>query len=79
MSCSQSVQEKLRAEVRMLPTDTPADAELSSLVYLDHVVRETLRVYSPVHSTERVATQDDAIPLREPYTDVHGVVRREIQ
>ncbi|TFK30676.1 cytochrome P450 [Coprinopsis marcescibilis] len=39
---------------------------IQSMPYLDGVVREALRLYPPVHSTIRVATQDDEIPLSEP-------------
>lgn len=39
---------------------------LESLPYLDSVIRETLRITPPIHSTIRVATQDDEIVLTEP-------------
>ncbi|RXW18446.1 hypothetical protein EST38_g7415 [Candolleomyces aberdarensis] len=39
---------------------------LESLPYLDNVVRETLRISPPIHSTIRVATKDDEIVLSEP-------------
>ncbi|KAJ2913029.1 hypothetical protein MD484_g7385, partial [Candolleomyces efflorescens] len=39
---------------------------LESLPYLDTVIRETLRITPPIHSTIRVATQDDEIVLSEP-------------
>lgn len=39
---------------------------LDTLPLLDRVVRETLRVSPPVHSTIRVATKDDEIVLSEP-------------
>ncbi|KAF6766438.1 cytochrome P450 [Ephemerocybe angulata] len=39
---------------------------LDSLPFLDSVVRETLRICPPVHSTIRVATKDDEIVLSEP-------------
>jgi hypothetical protein len=42
-----------------------ADA-IDALPYLDAVVRETLRLHPPVHSTIRVATQTDSIPLSSP-------------
>ena len=52
--------------------------ELSALSYLDIVVRETLRVHSPITSTIRVAMEDDVIPLNTPFVDKndqtqHGV------
>ena len=67
-----AVQDKLRAEVLALDTDTPTMDELSSLPYLDMVVREVLRLHAPVPSTHRVATKDDVIPLAEPVVDKHG-------
>lgn len=39
---------------------------LDTLPFLDRVVRETLRLSPPVHSTIRVATKDDEIVLSEP-------------
>jgi cytochrome P450 len=42
-----------------------ADA-IDALPYLDAVVRESLRLHPPVHSTIRVATQTDSIPLSSP-------------
>lgn len=39
---------------------------LDTLPVLDRVVRETLRLSPPVHSTIRVATKDDEIVLSEP-------------
>ncbi|KAF9031343.1 cytochrome P450 [Hymenopellis radicata] len=68
-------QKKLRAELLVVQTDTPTADELNSLTYLDSVVRETLRIHPPVPSTIRVAAKDDAIPLKEPYTDKYGVTQ----
>jgi cytochrome P450 len=42
--------------------------------YLDACIRESLRLYSPVTSTMRVAAHDDVVPLSRPYTDVLGRV-----
>lgn len=53
--------------------------ELNSLIYLDFVVRETLRVHSPVPSTVRVATKDDMIPLSKPYTNTLGKLEQFIR
>ena len=41
-------------------------ALISELPYLDNVVRETLRLIPPLHSSIRVATQDDEIPTSSP-------------
>ena len=53
--------------------------ELSALPYLDMVVRESLRVYSPLSFTFREAVEDDTIPVGEPYRDRHGRMQDHIQ
>ena len=70
---------KLREELLQIETDTPTMDELNALPYLDMVVRETLRLYSPVSSTIRVAKKDDTIPLNEPFTDRNGEVQDNIR
>ena len=65
------IQEQLRAELRGMarPENLGDEAllahyqELSVLPLLDNVCRESLRVLPPVHSTLRVATQDDVLPV----------------
>ncbi|KAG6821000.1 hypothetical protein H0H93_008629 [Arthromyces matolae] len=42
---------------------------IANLPYLDNVCRESLRLIPPVHSSIRVATQDDEVPTSYP---VHG-------
>ena len=63
---------KLCEELLKVPTDNPSMDELSALPYLDTVVRETLRVHSPVPSSVRVAMKDDVIPLNTPFIDKNG-------
>jgi hypothetical protein len=53
-------------------TDSPSLDALNSLPYLDKVVREVMRVHSPVAFTNRMAMRDDVIPLGTPYTDTQG-------
>jgi cytochrome P450 len=65
-------QDKLRNELLTVGTDNPTMDELNALPYLDAVVRETLRIHSPVASTVRVAIQDDILPLGEPVKDKYG-------
>ncbi|KII91550.1 hypothetical protein PLICRDRAFT_51689 [Plicaturopsis crispa FD-325 SS-3] len=72
------VQTKLRAELRGVSTDTPDMDELNQLPYFDKVVRETMRVHSPVTSTFRVPVKDDFIPLSKPFVDRNGVQRNGI-
>ena len=73
------VQKKLRAELLTIDTDTPDMDELSSLPYLDMVVRETLRVHAPVPTTIRVATKDDVVPVGEPFVDRYGTVQESVR
>ncbi|KAG6857646.1 hypothetical protein H0H87_010214 [Tephrocybe sp. NHM501043] len=48
--------------------------KLEGSPYLDAVVRETLRLCPPVHSTIRVATTDDQIPVSHPVVLQDGTV-----
>jgi len=48
--------------------------ELNSLPYLESVVRETLRLHTPVAGTMRVAVKDDIVPLGTPFVDKKGKV-----
>ncbi|KIY46390.1 cytochrome P450, partial [Fistulina hepatica ATCC 64428] len=73
------IQAKLREELFDAPTDTPTMDELNALTYLDCFVKESLRVYSPVPSTIRVATVDDDLPLGTPFIDSRGVAHHEIR
>ncbi|KAK0438187.1 cytochrome P450 [Desarmillaria tabescens] len=72
---SPDTQIKLRDELLRVDTDTPTMDELNALPYLDWVVRETLRVHSPVPGTVRIAGKDDVIPLSRPFVDRKGKVQ----
>ncbi|KAJ7075216.1 cytochrome P450 [Mycena belliarum] len=72
-------QTRLREELISIDTETPTLDELNNLPYLDCVVRETLRVYAPVPTTERVAFADDIIPLAKPYTDTQGNIHNTLR
>ncbi|KAG6902666.1 hypothetical protein C0995_013358 [Termitomyces sp. Mi166 len=74
-----AVQNKLREELLTVDTDNPTMDQLNALPYLDMVVRETLRVHSPVPSTIRIAVKDDILPLGHPVTDRKGVVHDSIK
>ncbi|KAF8844406.1 cytochrome P450 [Paxillus ammoniavirescens] len=71
------MQTRLRAELLSIAPPTPISrlttdeigslhAALSNLPYLNNVTRESLRLVPPVHSSLRVATQDDEIPTSYP-------------
>ncbi|KAJ1304609.1 hypothetical protein OPQ81_005751 [Rhizoctonia solani] len=47
-------------------------ARLDALPYLEKFVREVLRFHPSVHSTLRVAMQDDIIPVSEPVRNENG-------
>ncbi|KAJ7622150.1 cytochrome P450 [Roridomyces roridus] len=66
------VQAKLRDELLTMSTDNPTMEELNSLPYLESVVRETMRVHSPVPALQRMAMDDDVLPLAKPYIDKDG-------
>ncbi|KAG8215243.1 cytochrome P450 [Butyriboletus roseoflavus] len=78
MTKAPEIQTKLREELLTVDTETPSMDELMALPYLDAVVKETLRVHSPVPGTERIAMKDDVLPVEKPYTDKNGVVRDSI-
>ncbi|KAG6918675.1 hypothetical protein DXG01_012492 [Tephrocybe rancida] len=48
--------------------------QIEASPYLDAVVRETLRLCPPVHSTIRVATADDQIPISHPVVLQDGTI-----
>jgi len=58
-------QRKLREELLALSTDDPTMDQLKALPYLDMVVRESLRLYSPVFVTRRVAVRDTVLPMKD--------------
>nr|GAT44510.1 cytochrome P450 [Mycena chlorophos] len=70
------VQRTLRAELNTLGTDQPSFEALNALTYLDAVVREVMRLYSAVAFTNRVAVEDDVVPLAkgDEWVDQDGKV-----
>jgi hypothetical protein len=79
LGCYPEACAKLNAEARAFYTDSPSMDELNGMTYLDYVIRETLRLYSPVPNTVRAPTKDTVVTLSEPYTDRHGVKRHELR
>ncbi|KAI0833830.1 cytochrome P450 [Trametes gibbosa] len=61
-----TIQQKLRNELLTIATDHPTIEELSSLRYLDSVLREVIRLYPVLPSSLRIATEDTLVPLGEP-------------
>ncbi|KAJ6500711.1 cytochrome P450 [Mycena sanguinolenta] len=74
-----AAQTRLRNELLAVETEEPTMDQLNALPYLDCVVRETLRIHSPVPASMRVATQDDIVPLAQPITDIHGNVHETLK
>ncbi|OCH87337.1 cytochrome P450 [Obba rivulosa] len=71
------LQTRLRKELLSVTPPTPLDtltreetsslyAAVAELPYLENVVRESLRLIPPVHSSIRVATRDDDVPTSAP-------------
>lgn len=82
------IQDHLRAELRDFSSSQPSPASvlekekwqdvyaaLDELPYLNNVIRETLRLLPPVHSSIRVAMRDDEIPTRDAVKMRDGTVR----
>ncbi|KAF7366266.1 hypothetical protein MSAN_00882800 [Mycena sanguinolenta] len=72
LSLHPATQRKLREELFTISSDNLTMDKLNSLPYLECVVRETLRFHGPVAFMERMATQDDVLPLSRPYIDTAG-------
>ncbi|KAK6974831.1 cytochrome P450 [Favolaschia claudopus] len=75
LSENPSVQRKLREELLSVETDNPTLDDLNSLPYLECVVRESLRVHSPVLANKRFAVKDDVVPLGKPFIGKDGKER----
>ncbi|KAJ7671617.1 cytochrome P450 [Mycena polygramma] len=78
LSANQEAQTKLREELLSVSSDTPTMDELNSLVYLEWVVRETMRVHAPLVFTTRMAMEDDVLPLGKPYIDKEGEIHTSL-
>ncbi|KAJ3930531.1 MAG: cytochrome P450 [Lentinula lateritia] len=78
LALHQDIQSKLGEEILSVRTAMPNVDELNALPYLDAFVRETMRLHSPITTLNRVATQDDIIPLTYAFTDRNGIVHNEL-
>ncbi|KAG9125473.1 hypothetical protein FRC07_007468 [Ceratobasidium sp. 392] len=74
------IQTSLRADLVSLkhsvadPSDPALFSALDELPQLDNVIRESLRVIPPVHSSLRVAMEDDIIPTADPVRMHDGTI-----
>ncbi|KDQ07703.1 hypothetical protein BOTBODRAFT_38602 [Botryobasidium botryosum FD-172 SS1] len=66
------IQDKMRRELVDFGTEPTYDDFLAKLPYLDAVVKEGLRMFPAGPSTERIAAEDDALPLRKPIQTPDG-------
>ncbi|KAH9896022.1 cytochrome P450 [Cubamyces lactineus] len=71
------VQDLLRKELQSIGTDAPTIEQISSLRYLDNVLREVVRLHPAIPSSLRMAMDDDTLPLSEPI-NVGGVMQDRI-
>lgn len=65
LSLAPSIQSRLRDEVLAVPTSTPSFDELNALPFLDAVIHETLRVFSPVPGSMRLVQKDTILPMQD--------------
>ena len=68
------IQTKLREEVRTFAGEPTYDdlMDPNRLPYLDAVCKEVMRMFPPLARAEKVAEQDDVIPLRHPICGADG-------
>ncbi|KAF9233331.1 cytochrome P450 [Melanogaster broomeanus] len=65
-------QTRLREELLAFGGDPTYDQLSSNLPYLDAVVHETLRMHPPIPESNRIAVEDDVIPLSQPVRTKSG-------
>ena len=85
VSSRPDIQTKLRQEIRAAKKqaldegkdELDAD-EVMNLLYLDAVLRETVRLSPAVTHIEREAQEDDILPLKDPIIGKDGKIINEI-
>lgn len=90
LSQNPTIQDRLRAE--LFSVSPPSSENLSHLTedeihslytaisnlpYLHNVTRESMRLIPPVHSSIRVATQDDEVPVSCPVHSRDGAIMNQ--
>ncbi|KII84093.1 hypothetical protein PLICRDRAFT_179774 [Plicaturopsis crispa FD-325 SS-3] len=71
-------QQKLRSELLASESNLDYDS-VQEMPYLDAVVKEGLRLHSPLPQPERLALQDDVIPLSTPIHTASGEILHSIR
>ncbi|KDQ07704.1 hypothetical protein BOTBODRAFT_648039 [Botryobasidium botryosum FD-172 SS1] len=69
-----AIQTKLRKELLEFPTEPTYDDFATKLPYLDAVIKEGIRMFPAGPSTERIAVEDDVVPLRQSIKTPGGKV-----
>ncbi|KAJ7093857.1 cytochrome P450 [Mycena belliarum] len=69
-----AVQDRLRAEIQSCGRDLSYD-DIQKLEFLDAVVKEGLRLYPALPQTERLALEDDVVPLSTAVPGIGGSFR----
>lgn len=83
LALNPDVQASLRTELVSFqqsvadPSDASIFSALDELSHLDNVIRESVRLIPPVHSSLRVAMEDDIIPTAEPVRMSDGTVNKD--
>ena len=85
------IQDRLRTELLSVVPSAPVEsltadeiqslyASIVELQFLENVIRETLRLIPPVHSSIRMATKDDVVPVSSPLKrrTLDGRIQEEI-
>lgn len=77
ISLSPHIQDQLRTEIRTAMSREFQYDRIASLPFLDAIVKETLRVYTPLPFRNRKSTEDSIIPLADG-SSVHVPADTEI-